>query len=636
MTHQEFHALVARIESSYAGRPDLLQRRVLWWAAIGYGGFAGWIAGVILLAALFVTLGVLAGKGGILFYLIAAAFLFGGGWWVARALWISLPAPEGREVTRDEVPKLFACLDEIQVKCGSTAFDSVFIVPDFNAAVAHRPRLGMLGWWRQYLLIGLPLLDLLSEAELKAVLAHEFAHLSKKHGKTGHWIYRLRASWEFLFTEYLNRPHQQDEVSSRVFFRKYVSWFWPHFNAHAFVLSRANEYDADSVAASIAGQAATANALSRIRIYGDAIDENFWSDLWQLATANPEPPSDVFDRIKPFIDQKLAGKMEEHLAKAILCVTTNNDTHPCLEERLTNLGCERLPELELVTDNGRAGDILLGAAQHAIRKDVTAAWQKNCLEAWKKRHARAVSLGHQIERLDGTVAGLLDPEALWDKARAILDLQGDAAAEGLLRQILALKPDHAPANFCLGRFLLSERKSEGELLVERAIAQQESLLPQGCKLLFAYYRDQGDQARLAALRKRMDEHEKRMEASAKERQSVAPSDTFVDHGLGGADLGRIVEALQKFPEIAAAHLARKQLQVFKEEKLFVMSIRRVRAWHRLPNSSAEEELVSRLTMAVPLPGRAFVVAESGSFRGVAKKVKTLHGALIFSRSTNLS
>src|SRR6185295_12465191 len=104
----------------------------------------------------------------------------------------------------------------------------------------------------------------------------------------------------FLFTEYLNRPQFEGEISSRALLRKYVSWFWPYFNAHAFVLSRANEYDADSVAASITGSQAMAAALGRIRAYAEVIEEKFWPELWQQAVKNPEPPSDPFEQLASF------------------------------------------------------------------------------------------------------------------------------------------------------------------------------------------------------------------------------------------------------------------------------------------------------------------------------------------------
>src|SRR5205814_4685403 len=109
--------------------------------------------------------------------------LIGGGYAALRALLVRVKAPQGRAVTRTEAPELFAVLDDLQTQLRSAAFHQVFIDPRCNAGVVQVPRLGVFGWSRNYLLIGLPLLDGLSPDEMRAVLAHEFAHLSREHGR---------------------------------------------------------------------------------------------------------------------------------------------------------------------------------------------------------------------------------------------------------------------------------------------------------------------------------------------------------------------------------------------------------------------------------------------------------------------
>ena len=44
------------------------------------------------------------------------------------------------------------------------------------------PRLGIFGWYRNYLIIGMPLMKSLTCEQFKAVLAHEFGHLAKVTG----------------------------------------------------------------------------------------------------------------------------------------------------------------------------------------------------------------------------------------------------------------------------------------------------------------------------------------------------------------------------------------------------------------------------------------------------------------------
>src|SRR5207249_11068756 len=64
-----------------------------------------------------------------------------------------------------------------------------------NVGVVHRPRLALFGWYRNYLLLGLPLMQTLSPEEFRTALAHELGHLSRQHGRFGSWIYRIRVMW---------------------------------------------------------------------------------------------------------------------------------------------------------------------------------------------------------------------------------------------------------------------------------------------------------------------------------------------------------------------------------------------------------------------------------------------------------
>jgi len=54
--------------------------------------------------------------------------------------------------------------------------------------VVQSPREGIVGWPRNYLLIGLPLMKTLSVDQFEAVLAHELGHVARGHGKVSNWI----------------------------------------------------------------------------------------------------------------------------------------------------------------------------------------------------------------------------------------------------------------------------------------------------------------------------------------------------------------------------------------------------------------------------------------------------------------
>jgi Zn-dependent protease with chaperone function len=635
MTREAFDQLVRRVETRFARRPAALRWRVVRFAVIGYAGLLAWL-GIILLisAAFFATMYWAELQGKIVCGLLGSLILFGGGYAALRALLVRVPNPSGRAVTRSEVPELFAVLEELRAQLQSAPFHRVLIEPVCNAGVVQVPRLGVFGWPRNYLLLGLPLLDGLSPGEMRAVLAHEFTHLSREHGRLTHWLYRLRRSWEKIF-EQLSSPRPRGEFSLRPLVLKFVNWFWPRFNAQAFVLSRANEYEADAQSARLAGQENAASALMRLSILSHHLDDELWPAIFQLANEQAEPPDDVFQRLRDGIRAgPPAADAAQWLEEGLQMASSNSDTHPCLTERLRAL--EALPPKGAVQSPppSSAADALLGASADEIRADVQKLWSKDIAAHWRDRHARAGALRRRLSSIEQTApAQEADADRLWDKAVALLDLEGGKAAMPVLQQVVALRPDHAPARFHLGRLLLEDKSAEGVAQLQRAMELDEQCVPQACALLHNHYQLLGETAQLRELDARMDRYDKALEASQAERREVSAKDRFMAHGLAEDELQKLREVLAGESEVTRADLARKELAHFPAQRLFVLCVHTRRPWHGFTNHDADRALVNRLLPKIQLPGRLMVFSSSGSFRAISKKLAALPGVEVFRRAS---
>lgn len=630
MTHQEFEALAGRIDAKFAGNSRALRLRVLLWAILGYIGLLWWFCVVLTLAAFMWWVGIAAEVVAFnVFALVLAAWGIGS---TVSTLWVRIAPPVGRELRAQEVPALFKELMDLQQKCRAPKVDRVYLVPELNAAVQEVPRLGPLGVWRKRLLLGLPLLDLLSLQELRAVIAHELAHVSRADARVGHWTYRLRRGWETFIIQYLARPKAADEVSLRDVTRKFLNWFWPRFNARALVLCRTAEYGADAQAAAIAGAENLGSALVRTAVYSRQVEEKFWPGIWQEAKDSSQPPGDVMDRISCFFSTG-ADEFQPIFSKCLMEVTTNTDTHPCLKQRLAALGVEDIlrNKFSTLVPSGRAAGALLGAAQDSLRSELSSIWKQESSTAWQLRHQLGISLQHRIEQLQEAMPSReRDADSLWDKAHTTLQLHGEKAALPLIKEVLEAHPAHALANFSMGRILLSEDDPEGEELLERAISKDETLLPASCDLLFDFYRRRGDTAQLNALRARLDEYDVRFEAGQKERQSVSASDALLPHGLAEAELKAVQRILGEVEDLRGAWLARKKLTYFPEKKLFLLCVEVGNRWV-LTVEDLEQEAIGFLLGRIELPGQALIFALRGEQRRLGKKIKKFPGSSILKR-----
>src|SRR5215472_6757397 len=225
MDQSQFEALVHRMERLAGAAPAAYRWWVVALAAFGYALLLALVLGLALLLVVLI-LGfrhapALTLKLG---FLIGALLVV-----VLRALWVRLEPPEGEPLTREQAPEFFALLARLAARLDTPRVHVVLVTAQFNAGVVQLPRLGVFGWHRNYLLVGLPLMQCLSAQQFEAVLAHELGHLSRGHARLGNWIYRLRQVWMRLDGALEKRPRWGSGA-----IRGVLHWYAPYFNACSF------------------------------------------------------------------------------------------------------------------------------------------------------------------------------------------------------------------------------------------------------------------------------------------------------------------------------------------------------------------------------------------------------------------
>jgi Zn-dependent protease with chaperone function len=147
--------------------------------------------------------------------------------------------PPGPSLTAQEQPRLFATIEGVADATGQTMPAEVYVVPEVNAWVTQRG--GFLGVGsRRVMGIGLPLLEMLSIDELRAVLAHEFGHYHGGDTALGPWIYRTRTA--------IGRTLDSLARHSSLLMKPF-NWYGLGFLRITHAISRRQEYAADALAA---------------------------------------------------------------------------------------------------------------------------------------------------------------------------------------------------------------------------------------------------------------------------------------------------------------------------------------------------------------------------------------------------
>lgn len=619
MTNDEFSALVLKLEQQARTSPAGYQLRTLLLAMLGN---AYLILIVLLLLALLVamlaSIAILKAVGTKL-ALLVGFFL----WNVVKALWIKVQPPEGTEVNAQQAPALFAMIGELQQRLSAPRFHHVLITDDFNASVMQTPRLGLFGWYRNYLLIGLPLLKSLTPEQFKAVLAHEFGHLAKGHARIGNWIYRQRYRWSRLM-----RQLEEQGSKGGFLFRPFLNWYAPYLNAYSFPLARANEYEADAAAARLTSPQAAAEALTNVNVIGSYLNERFWPTLHRQADDLPQPGFMPYATMSNSFCREIdATAADAWLQQALQRNSDIDDTHPAFRDRLQAIGATaRLAP----PANDAAADRLLGSALETITRAFDQRWLNYIQPAWEARHREIQDGRKQLAELNQRHSAQeeLSIDEQYDRALLTESIGGDAdSAQEQLRELHRQVPQHSGVCFSLGLRLLNQDDASGVALLQQAIASNAELKPRGCEVLRDYFWRIGEQQQAHAWHEQLLAAVRQQEAAQKERDQVLLVDRFDRHGLDASTLAALQQQLRSVNGIGKVYFVRKQVAHHPDRPCYVLGFT-LKGWLPLRRKQRVQTVIAELQQKVTFPGETLLIGVEGNNYRFGRKFRWMRGSCI--------
>ena len=191
----------------------------------------------------FEKLGILVGLGGLILFGLIILFLFQKG---------NIPK-DYKEITSANYPTLFNLINDIQIQIHFSKPIRVFLTNNVSASVFLIPDIqSMLKRPERFLAIGSPLIEGLSKEELKAILLHEFAHITQNEiNDTGRAFYIGLFAKSFLSEriEYnANKGPGNMTLSLMVFYYMFMDHLCRYIKRHYEILEDELEYEADDIA----------------------------------------------------------------------------------------------------------------------------------------------------------------------------------------------------------------------------------------------------------------------------------------------------------------------------------------------------------------------------------------------------
>jgi Zn-dependent protease with chaperone function len=187
----------------------------------------------------------------------------------------------GKEKDRQDCPKLFAAIDEVARRVDTEPPDEVYLSPgnDFCVHQEGRGPFGVFGARKRVLTLGLCVMDCLTVAELKSILAHELAHFS--HADT--WWNR------FLFQVTLSLRTAMREMARTggvlTYGNPFYWFFWLYSKSYSLLsagFSRSREYLADRMACTLYGSDVFSAALRKVCTDGTHFEMTIYDNIVRL------------------------------------------------------------------------------------------------------------------------------------------------------------------------------------------------------------------------------------------------------------------------------------------------------------------------------------------------------------------
>jgi hypothetical protein len=530
----------------------------------------GWAGTLIPVASLALLSGVLLWLGfghdyGILLAKIALLFLIPAFFGI-RGLFLPEPVPTGYAVSEAEAPGLFGMMHEIERVAEAPTIHNVLLVRDFNCAVFTRARAGILGLRELYILIGLPLMLSLTQEQFRAMLTHEYGHISRRHGHFGTRIYAFTNSWERLARS-LSR---QTGVLARPLLYLY-SVYAGFFSRVSLDIVRQHEREADALAAHIAGSRPAAVALAATHARQAFIEEVFWTNqLERDAILEMKPPKDVYFRLSETAHRPIANPIR-YLQRALQLPGAALDSHPPLAERLAAFGVD----LSSLEDELRAplksdASILLGKCRGEALSALSREWVGDVFANWETLYRRQSALRDELAALDARGADLSPMKV----ARHAL-LSAMAKRDGSLDALAAARETSYDETIELWYGGLLGRASD-----ERAVPVLKALVDEGAftatralEYLIEYYSGREMTKAAASAMARLEDVRKRETAVLERFGRVDANEAFESPSLPEDVLVDVRASLKHLPEIDAAFLVRRKVEVFGRQPVYLLAIK---------------------------------------------------------------
>lgn len=235
--------------------------------------------------------------------------------------------PPGPALKEQQHPELFELIRSVAKETNQPMPEYVYLIAEFNAFVSQ-VSITKNNNDERIMGIGLPLLKEMNISEFKGIIAHEFGHYLSGDTEYGAKIYQTRLS--------IQQTIMALESKAKLLKAPFI-WYGNKFLEITNSISRNQEFNADRIAAKVAGKNAVTSALKKLTSKAAAFDYFVSTEMIPLIESEVYAPIlDGYDRFQrvEYVQEQIETITKEELARKR---PDKFDTHPATSVRISTV-----------------------------------------------------------------------------------------------------------------------------------------------------------------------------------------------------------------------------------------------------------------------------------------------------------
>ncbi|WP_042276318.1 M48 family metallopeptidase [[Clostridium] dakarense] len=406
---------------------------------------------------------------------VVAVALVGSLFIVLKTMYIKLQYENEVTINRKEHPALFEIIDDAIELTKAPKLDEVCIVEGSNAAVALIPDgFGFNG--KHVLEIGIQILKILNEQELKSIIIHELAHIYNDDTNISSKISRCLIRWSTIIDKVEEKENIIQDILLLPFAKIYVEKLETYLNA----VSQPREIEADKEAALYTSAEVYAKASVKLEIF-DLFKKNPYCKV--ELRAQEEPPKNYLNIMFDDFNNEIIERKSQWLNQIKKRISSIYDTHPSFSERMSALGIDDFNyEIEFEDQN----EIYKKEIDNLI--DIkNKQWYESWCDEWEeftKEYKLQLDIIKNYEETD-------DIEKSMEYGFALEETREYDKSMQVYENILSKDENCAIAMYRIGQILLIKNDNNGIELIKKAADLDDDLIISAMDIIIEYSMDNG-------------------------------------------------------------------------------------------------------------------------------------------------